>query len=291
MHEQSSDGSDWIIATTDESFDQDVMERSRQQPIVVDFWADWCQPCRHLTPILEKLAGEYRGKFLLVKANTEKNANAAMRFGVQGIPAVYGFRDGQLLDFFVGLLPEDQIKLWLDSLLPTEAEVLVARAREIADDDPAAATAKYREAMEADPNLANAKIGIAQILLNEGQMEECRELIAELERRGHLEPEAERIKAQLDVREKGQQVGSVAECRAAAEAAPEDMNVQLRLAEALAAAGQYKEALDTALNVVRTDRQQFGDSARQIMVDVFQLLPEDSELIGTYRRQLATALY
>lgn len=291
MDDNQKHTSAWILDATDETFDQDVLERSKQQPVVVDFWAEWCQPCRMLGPVLEKLADQYAGKFILVKADTEQAPGAATRYGVQSIPAVYGFRDGQLLDSFVGLLPEDQIKLWLDRLLPTPAEELVQTACELEPTDAAAAEEKYRQAVELDANLPSAKICLAGLLLREGRVGESREIIEQLQRRGHLEPEAEKVKAQLDVQEKGQHAGSTDQCRAAADADPDDLPLRLTLAEALAAEGQYEEALQTALDLIRADKQQFAERAKQIMVDIFQLLPDDSELISTFRRQLATALY
>jgi putative thioredoxin len=257
----------------------------------VDFWAEWCQPCRLLGPILEKVAAEYDGKFLLVKANTDKTPTAATSCGVQGIPAVFAFRDGQLVDFFVGVLPEEQLRAWVDRLLPTPAETAVAEARGLEASDTSAAEARYREAIGLDANLATARIGLAGLLLAQGRADESRELVEQLERRGFLEPEAEKIKAQLDLQQKGAEVGSVEQCRAAVAGEPDNRQLQLNLAEALAAAGQYEEALQTALAVISADRQKFGDAGRQIMVDIFQLLPDDSELTGTYRRKLSTALY
>ena len=125
----ASDDSPWIIEADDATFQSDVAERSRELPVVVDFWAEWCQPCRMLSPILEKLAREFDGKFLLAKIETEKAPKIATAFGVQSIPAVYGLRDGQLVDFFAGLLPEVQIRSWIERLLPSPAEELVAEGR------------------------------------------------------------------------------------------------------------------------------------------------------------------
>ncbi len=286
-----SDTANWIIETTDETFEQDVIERSKEVPVVVDFWAEWCQPCRLLAPMLEKLANDFAGKFVLAKANTDQTQAVAGQFRIQSIPAVYGFRDGELLDSFVGVLPEDQIKSWLERLMPTEAEQRAAEASGIAQNDPQGAEQKYRQALELDDNLAKAKIGLAALLLTQGRLDECGELIEELERRGFLESAAESTKADLEIHSKAREVGSVDECRSAAEADPDKPDLKLKLAEALAAVGEYQEALEIGLELVREHKQQFGEPARKIMVDIFQVLPNDSELTSTYRRKLATALY
>lgn len=281
----------WVVETTDETFEKDVIELSKQVPVVVDFWAEWCQPCRLLAPILERLANDFAGKFVLAKANTDQTQAVAGQLRIQSIPAVYGFRDGELIDSFVGVLPEDQIKSWLERLMPTKAEQHAADASRIAQVDPQGAEQKYREAFELDANLAKARIGLAALLLTQGRLDECGELIEQLERRGFLEPAAERIKADLEIHSKAREAGSVYECRTAAEADPDQPDLKLKLAEALAAAGEYQEALEISLELVRNHRQQFGEPARKIMVDIFQVLPNDSELTGTYRRKLAAALY
>jgi putative thioredoxin len=289
--EMMSDTDDWIIETTDAGFEQDVIERSKEIPVVVDFWAEWCQPCRLLTPMLEKLVDEFAGKFVLAKANTDQMQVVAQHFRIGGIPAVYGFRDGELLDFFVGVLPERQIKSWLEQLLPTAAEQRVAEASEIVQTNPDGAERMYREALELDSKLRKATIGLAAMLLPQGRLDACRELIEELEQQGFLEPEAERIKARLQLHSRAREVGTVDDCRAAAEVEPDKPELKLKLAESLAAVGEYEEALRISLGLVQEHKQEFGEPAREIMVDVFQLLPSDSELTSNFRRRLAAALY
>ncbi|MBI3837805.1 MAG: tetratricopeptide repeat protein [Planctomycetia bacterium] len=287
-----SEKSPWILEATDEpAFQRDAVERSREVLVVVDFWAQWCQPCRMLGPILEKLAQEYAGKFLLVKTDTDKLPNIAAGFGVQSIPAVYAMRDGQLLDFFVGLLPEGQIRDWIDRLLPSEAELLVAQARKLEASDPKQAEEKYLEASRLDPNLASAKIGLATLLFSRGRADESRAILEELERRGFLEPDAEKLKAQLNVMSQGQTAGDLAMLQTTVMANPGDLQAKLALAEALAAQAQYEQALETALAVVQAGKKEFVEPARKLMVDIFRLLPDESELVTTYRRRLSTALY
>ncbi len=288
---ESQDKTPWMIDAEEATFQQQVVERSRQVLVVIDFWAEWCQPCRLLGPILEKLATDYDGKFLLVKADTEKLPNIAAAFGVQSIPAVYALRDGNLLDFFVGLRDERQLRAWIDRLLPTPAETLVAEARALAASDAKGAEAKLLEAIELDANLAAAQIALAELLLEQGRAEESRAIITRLQERGFLEDDAEKIKARLHVMAAQHAPRDLHALRAKAAADGNDLAAKLDLAEALAAAGQQQEALETALAVVQAHDKDTKDRARELMVDVFRLLPDDSPLVSEYRRRLSTALY
>ncbi|HEX3725183.1 MAG TPA: tetratricopeptide repeat protein [Pirellulales bacterium] len=280
----------WVIDADEASFEREAVERSRELLVVVDFWAAWCQPCRLLGPILEKLAGEYAGKFLLVKADVDRVPNLSGTFGVQSIPAVYGLKDGQIVDFFVGLKSDDQARAWIDRLLPSEAESLVAQGRQLEATNAAAAEAIYRRAIELDANLASAKIALAELLLAHNRDEECRSLVDELEARGFLEPEAEKLKARLHLSASARAPADLDALRAAA-AQADDLSARLKLAAALAADGQHEEALATALAVVERHHKEFVDPARQLMVDIFRLLGDDSPLTTNYRRRLSTALY
>jgi putative thioredoxin len=283
--------SPWIIEPTRESFQADVVERSREVPIVIDFWATWCQPCRLLAPLLEKLADEFQGKFILAKVETEKLPEIASAFGVQSIPAVYAIRNGELLDAFVGLLPEHQLRAFVERILPSPAEELLAEALALAKDNPAEGEAKLREAIGLDPKLSTAQIALAEVLLTQGRASEAQQIVDELEQRGYLEPEAEKLKAQLNLQAHGQQAGNVDELRKVVAASPDDSETKFKLAEALAAAGQYEEALQTFIELIKRDPTAFRERGRQAMVDIFQLLPGDSELTSTYRRQLSMLLY
>ena len=288
----TSEASPWILEADEATFQTSVAERSREMLVIVDFWATWCQPCRLLGPILEKLARQYDGKFLLAKAETEKLPNISAAFGVQSIPAVYALRDGQLLDFFVGLRDENQLRAWIDRLLPSEAETLVSEARALAIADPARAEANYLEAGRLDPNLSAARIGLAALYLAQGRTADSRAIIDELEKRGFLEDEAEKIKAQLHVTSaKEHAPRDLDALRAKVAADAQDLPAALDLAQALAAAGDYEPALEAALRIVQSGKKEFVEPARALMVDVFRLLPDDSPLVTDYRRRLSTALY
>jgi putative thioredoxin len=287
----NADQSPWILEADEASFQQLAVERSRELLVVVDFWAPWCQPCRLLGPNLEKLAIEYDGKFLLVKADTERVPNIAAGFGVQSIPAVFAMRDGQLIDYFVGLLPEGQLRSWIDRQLPSPAEQLVAEARTLEATDTSAAEAKYAEAALLDANLASARIALAGLMMKQGRADEARAIVDELETRGFLEPEAERLKAELHLASTGDAPHDLQALRAAASSEPHNLAARLELAEALARQRQFKEALEAALVIVQTHKNEFAEPARKLMVDIFRLLPDDSPLVTDYRRRLSTALY
>ncbi len=282
--------SSYVIEPTAQTFEQDVIERSRTVPVVVDFWATWCAPCTLLSPVLEKLAAEYAGKFILAKVDTERNQELALQFGIRSIPLVFGFRDGKIADAFVGVQPEAMIRDWLDRLLPTPAESIAALAGQLEATDVRAAEEKYNTALTLDPDLTAAHTALARIALEQGRLEDAAARIASLERRGFLEPDAEKLKAELTLRLQAQNAGGVETARAAAAANPSDVNVKFQLAEALAASGQYADALAICLELVERDRRGVGEKARQTMIAIFQLLPTDSDLTAEYQRQLSMAL-
>ena len=282
--------SPYIVETTQETFERDVVDRSRDVPVVVDFWAEWCGPCRTLGPRLERLAEEYGGRFVLVKADTERVPEIAAAFGIRSIPAVFGLKDGKLVDSFVGVLPESEIRAFLDRLLPTPAERLIAEARGLESSDLKAAEARYRIALDLAPEEPQVKIGLARVLLAQDRPDEARPLIEALERRGYLEPEAEKLKADLTLRSQAEGVGDVEAARAAAAADPDNPDLAFALAEALAAAGRYPEAMDLCLDLIERHRKRVGESAHKLMLTIFQLLG-DAEIVADYQRKLASALF
>lgn len=279
-----------VIDVNTESFTREVLERSSAVPVVVDFWAPWCGPCRMLSPVLEKLAHDFDGKFVLAKVNIDESPEVAGQFAVRSIPAVFGVRNGAVVDAFLGVQPESAIREWIDQLMPTEAEALAARAKDLETADPDGAAKMYSQALGLQADLVEAEIGLARVALAQGQIEDAAARLAGLERRGFLEPEAERLKAELTLRIQSRGAGTVEAARAALAAHPGDLALKLALAEALAAAGQYADALALCLELVERDRKGTGERARQTMVAIFQLLPPGDELVMEYQRQLSLVL-
>ena len=193
-------------------------------------------------------------------------------------------------DAFMGVQPESVIRSWINRLLPTEAESLARAARRLESSDPRAAEAKYGQALVLQSELPQAQIGLARIALAEGQIEDAAARLAALERRGFLEPEAERLKAALVLQTQVEGAGSVDSARALLAAHPNDLKLKFALAEALAAAGQYAEALALCLDLVERDRKGVGEPARQVMLAIFRLLPPGDELATEYQRQLSLVL-
>ena len=287
-----ADAAGGVINVTMESFETDVVQRSLRELVVIDFWAPWCGPCRQLTPMLETLAQENAGRMTLAKVNVDEQPELAGAFGVQSIPAVMAIRDGQAVDHFVGVLPESQLHEWMSRLLPSPAEELARRGAALEASDPAAAEQAYREALHLEPENAVLTIALARVLLAQQRDDECRSLVAELEARGYLEPEAERLKSQLELRAAAAEAGDVAAARRAAQASPDDLTLQLKLAEALAGARKFEEALQICLRIIEREREQgVGPEAKATMLRIFETLGGGSELTSTYRRKLATALY
>lgn len=267
-------------------FAQHVLEESKQRPVVVDFWAPWCGPCKSLKPILEKLAAEYGGKFLLAKINSDDNQELAARYGVRGIPSVKAFVDGAPVDEFSGALPEGEVRTFLDRLVPGPADELRAQAADLrfAGDLPGALQV-LADASRIDPNHLGVRLDAAEIMLDLGEADEGRRLLASVP--DDADPRVPQLKAWLQFL--GAAGEDVAALTAQVAANENDLEARLRLANLLVAAGQHEAGMDQLLEIVRRDRGFGDDIGRKTLLSVFDLLG-GGELVSRYRRRLASAL-
>jgi putative thioredoxin len=275
-----------VIDVTERDFQVEVLDRSHEVPVVVDFWAPWCGPCRVLGPVLERLAAEHAGEFQLVKLNTDENPQLSTEFRIRSIPAVKAFRDGKLVDEFVGALPEAQIKAWLARLLPSEADRLTNEGLELATDGYAnAAEDRFRQALALDVNHPKAIAALGRMLFERGETDEARTLL----RRMPGDAEIGRLIAEIELKSSG---GSdLDRLQGEAETNPRDPGAQYALGAALAAAGDHTRALETLLTSVRLDKRFDDDVARKAMLRIFQLLGDGDPLTIEYRRRLSSVLF
>jgi putative thioredoxin len=267
-------------------FPQRVLEESRHRPVVVDFWAPWCGPCKSLKPILEKLAAEYGGRFLLAKINSDENQELAARYGVRGIPSVKAFIDGAQVDEFSGALPESEVRAFLDRLIPGPADELrqqAAAARSAGDT--AGALKLLAEASQLDPAHLGVRLDAAEIMLDLDQAGEASRLIGSVP--DDADPRVAQLKARLQfVGAAGEDETALATRVAANE---NDLDARLRLANLLVAGGRYEAGMDQLLEIVRRDRSFGDDIGRKTLLSVFDLIG-GGELVSRYRRLLASAL-
>jgi len=279
-----------VIDVTDATFVAEVMERSKSVPVLVDFWADWCQPCKTLGPILERLADELEGQIVLAKADTEQNQQVAAALRVQSVPAVYLFKDGQPLDAFVGALPESDIRAFLAQHLVLEGGKASVPDLPADGGDPADAEAAYREALEQDPKQPAALLGMARILARRGEVDGVKKYAEAVPGESNEFRAAERLLAALDFWAFGAGHGGAPEAPEEG-AVDEALDAKLLEAAALARDGETERALAALYEAVGEDREYRGEMGRRGMVSLFGFLGEDSDEVRVWQRRLANLLY
>ncbi len=281
----------YSVEVNRDNFQQVVMEGSKRVPVVIDFWAEWCGPCRALKPILEKLADEYQGKFVLAKINSDENQDLAAQFGVRGIPSVKAVYDGQIVDEFSGAIPESTVREFLGRIIPSPAEELRIKATGQRDaGDLAGALQTLAEASKLDTANEAVRLDAADILLEVGEPDEARRLLDSLSPATKLEDRTQQLFAKLNFARAGQDGQDEQTLRARITAAPDDMDARLRLANLLVASGRYEPGMDELLEVIRLDRSWNDDAARKTLLSVFSMLGGQGDLVAQYRRKLASTL-
>lgn len=269
-----------------------VVEASTKMPVVVDFWAPWCAPCRALTPVLEKLAGEYAGRFVLAKVNSDENPELATQFGVRGIPNVKAFVGGEVIAEFSGALPEGKVRQFLEEILPSPADDLQmeAFARYRSDGNVDAALALLDEAQKLDPQSEDVKFNRAALLLEGGRNADARAIIETLTPLAQMDDRVSELKARLDLADGAAGAGSADALEKRVAGNEADLDARLQLAHVYVLRADYRQALEQLLAIVQRDRKFGDDVARKTMLKVFELMGNRGDLVSEFRKRLAGAL-
>jgi putative thioredoxin len=285
-----------VSDTTTQTFRKDVLEESRRQPVLVDFWAPWCGPCKQLTPILEKAVRSARGAIKLVKMNIDEHPAIAGQMGIQSIPAVFAFVNGQPVDGFMGALPESQVMAFLERLTKQEIsseekELLKSADAALVAGDAAGAAELYSEVLAGDPANVHALAGLARSYLEAGSIEEAKHTLAQVPEAKRNDTAVAAARAALEVAEQAAHLGPVAELEQKVAANPLDHQARFDLAIALNGNSRRQEALDQLLEIVRRDRKWNDDAARKQLVQFFEAWGPTDEHTMSGRRRLSSILF
>jgi len=286
-----------VVRETDTAgFAEDVIQASQEVPVIVDFWAPWCGPCKTLGPALEKAVKQAGGAVRMVKVNVDENQQLAAQLRVQSIPAVFAFKNGQPVDGFVGALPESQIKSFVQRLTgdsgPSPIEQALEQARQAAEaGDAEMAMNIYGQVLRADPQNAVAIGGLAQGLVALGNLAEAREMIDGLEPAMQGEAAVQSARAALELAEQAGDAGDAAELLARIERDPADYEARMELSTALMAQNRREEAVDQLLEIIRRDRQWNEEAARKQLLTLFDAWGPTDELTVASRRRLSSMLF
>ena len=290
---------DLIKETTTQSFVKDVIEESKRQPVLIDFWAPWCGPCRQLTPILEKAVRAAKGKVKLVKMNIDEHPAIPGQMGIQSIPAVIAFVGGQPADGFMGAVPESQVNAFIDKLTkgmpasgePNIAEILKEAETLLTEGDAANAATVYAEVLALDATNIAALAGLAKCYLTTGAIEQAKQTLAMVPESKREDAAVKAVQAAIDLAEQAKALGPVTELEQKVAANPLDHQARFDLATALNAQGKRAEATTQLLEIVKRDRKWNEDGARKQLVNFFDAWGPADEATVEGRKRLSTILF
>jgi putative thioredoxin len=285
-----------IKETTTQAFVKDVIEESKRQPVLIDFWAPWCGPCKQLTPILEKVVRAAKGKVKLVKMNIDEHPAIPGQMGIQSIPAVIAFVNGQPADGFMGALPEGQVTAFIERLTKDKidggAQDLLAQAEAaLADGDAAGAAEIYAAVLAEEPGSVPAMAGLARAYFETGQIDKAKQTLAMVPEPKRNDAAVAAVRSAIEVAEQAAALGPIAELEQKVAANPLDHQARFDLALALNAKGQREQALDHLIDIVRRDRKWNDDGARKQLVQLFEAWGPTDEATLAGRKRLSSILF
>jgi putative thioredoxin len=290
---------DLIKDTTTQTFVKDVIEESKRQPVLIDFWAPWCGPCRQLTPALEKAVRAAKGKVKLVKMNIDEHPAIPGQMGIQSIPAVIAFVNGQPADGFMGAVPESQVNTFIEKLTkgvpgagePNIADIIKEAEAVLAEGDAATAAQIYAEALAVDATNIAALAGLAKCYATTGAIEQAKQTLAMVPESKRNDAGVKAVQAAIDLAEQASSLGPVTELEQKVAANPLDHQARFDLATALNAMGKRAEATEQLLQIVKRDRKWNDDGARKQLVQFFEAWGGADEATVDGRKRLSTILF
>ncbi|AMJ57136.1 MULTISPECIES: thioredoxin [Stenotrophomonas] len=280
-----------VFEATTETFEAEVLQKSSQTPVLVDFWATWCGPCKSLGPILEKLAGEYNGAFKLAKVDVDKEQQIAAAFQIRSVPTVFLIKDGQIVDGFPGAMPEGQLREFLTQhgVVPAEAAAVEEEVQALPL-DPQAEVAALREAISAEPDKAELKLDLALALLKIGATGEAGPLLDGLPANLATDDRAIRARARLDFAAALQDAPAADVLAARVQADGNDLEARHLVGIQHLLAGEDEAALEQFIEMLRIDRSFRDNLPKKSLIDAFRVI-EDEDLVGRYRRKMSSLLF
>jgi len=287
---------DIIKDATTATFKADVLDASRSVPVIVDFWAAWCGPCKQLTPLIEKIVRGYRGKVRLVKVNVDENQAISAQLRIQSLPTVYAFRDGQPVDGFVGVQPESAVKAFIDRLVADDAEIGIAEVLKTGEElleqgDLQGAAEVFASILQEEPTNAQALAGLASCYMQSGDLARAKQTLSLVPPDKRELPAVKSIEAALLLAEKSAGTGALDELRKKVAENPKDLQARLDLAVALGASDDRQDAMELLLDLIRTDRKWNDEAARKQLLQFFDAWGPKEPLVAEGRRRLSSILF
>ena len=284
--------SPYIHSVSSQDFQALVIENSLKQPVLVDFWADWCEPCKALMPVLAKLADEYAGKFILAKVDTEKEQALAAHFGIKSLPTMKLFVNGKIAGERTGVIPESEIRAFIDAFITSESDNIMGAAMQALSEGRAEdALLLMNQALAKDPENAELKINIASVVLAQGDRDSALTLLDSLSDEDNKKDEAVKLRAEIKLAKRLEDMPPLEEIEQRLSADPNNLEALLQKSHHLTANSSYDEAMECLLKIMTIDRQFDDDIGRTSLISLFDMLGGEHPSVQKYRRKMFTLMH